>query len=80
MTRSKSRKSLASWRYTTVKRWIHKVQKFRRKAKTIAEIDAWDKVEKWMWTILENRYQKNGANRLPKNISENDGLEYRLPE
>lgn len=63
----RNRRRMESWRYGTVKAWLHRVQKFRREAKTVEEINAWDKVEVWMKTLLKDRYlNKHGAISIPE--------------
>ena len=59
-------RSLDSFRYRMVKKWIHRAETFRRKAKSYAEVDAWDKVEVWLRTLIsKGRYQdKNGVIKM----------------
>jgi hypothetical protein len=52
------------WKYMVVKGWLHRVQTFRSEATTIEEIQAWDKVELWMKTLIgrpNRKLNRNGA-------------------
>ena len=51
-----SRRTVGSWRYRVMKGYLHRVQKFKREAETLAEIEAWNKVEAWFRTIIEHKH------------------------
>lgn len=50
-----SRRTVGSWRYHIMKHYLHRVQKFKLEANTLAEIEAWNKVEAWFRTIIEHK-------------------------
>ena len=69
------RRSPGNWRYRVMKHYLHRAQKFKMNAETLAELKAWDKVEEWFNSILRNKKLKHPGNSiLPEQSTEKSML------
>lgn len=51
-----------SWKYRVLKKWKHRAEAFRQKARTVEGRRAWSEVLKWIDSILMlKRLNKNGV-------------------